>query len=98
MPRRLRGYAYLTFYRLPGRVRRRLVRGLVRKYTVGAVAVVRDSEAPGPGPPLGAAGRPAQAARVPGHRRGPRAARGVRRPDRPGRSRAGPSERDRARP
>ena len=49
IPRRLRGYAYLTFYRLPGRVRRRIVRLVVPKYTVGAVTVVRDSEATAPG-------------------------------------------------
>ncbi len=49
IPRRLRGYAYLTFYRLPGRVRRRLVRLVVPKYLVGAVAVVRDTEAADPG-------------------------------------------------
>ncbi len=49
MPRRLRGYAYQTFYRLPGRVRRRLVRLIVPKYLVGAVAVVRDTEAADPG-------------------------------------------------
>jgi 8-oxo-dGTP diphosphatase len=49
MPRRLRGYAYQTFYRLPGRVRRRMVRIVVQKYLVGAVAVIRDSEAPDPG-------------------------------------------------
>ena len=49
IPRRLRGYAYQTFYRLPGRVRRRLVRFVVPKYLVGAVAIVRDSEAAEPG-------------------------------------------------
>ncbi len=49
IPRRLRGYAYLTFYRLPRRVRRRIVRLVVHKYLVGAVAVVRDTEAAGPG-------------------------------------------------
>ncbi len=49
IPRRLRGYAYLTFYRLPGRVRRRIVRLFVPKYLVGGVAVIRDSEATGPG-------------------------------------------------
>ncbi len=49
IPRRLRGYAYLTFYRLPGRVRRRIVRLVVPKYLVGAVAVVRDTEAADPG-------------------------------------------------
>jgi ADP-ribose pyrophosphatase YjhB (NUDIX family) len=49
IPRRLRGYAYQTFYRLPGRVRRRLVRLIVPKYLVGAVAIVRDTEAETPG-------------------------------------------------
>ncbi len=49
IPRRLRGYAYLTFYRLPVRVRRRLVRLVVRKYLVGGVAVVHDTEAADPG-------------------------------------------------
>jgi 8-oxo-dGTP diphosphatase len=49
IPRRLRGYAYQTFYRLPGAVRRRIVRLIVPKYLVGAVAVVRDSEARTPG-------------------------------------------------
>lgn len=49
IPRRLRGVAYQTFYRLPHPVRRHLVRLLVPKYLVGAVAIVRDSEAPDPG-------------------------------------------------
>jgi 8-oxo-dGTP diphosphatase len=49
LPRRLRGVAYQTFYRLPGGVRRRLVRVLVPKYLVGGVSIVRDSEAGGPG-------------------------------------------------
>ena len=49
IPRRLRGYAYQTFYRLPGGVRRRIVRLVVPKYLVGAVTVVRDSEAETPG-------------------------------------------------
>ena len=49
IPRRLRGVAYQTFYRLPHPVRRGLVRLLVQKYLVGAVAIVRDSEAPAPG-------------------------------------------------
>lgn len=49
IPRRLRGVAYQTFYRLPHSVRRGLVRLLVQKYLVGAVAIVRDSEAPAPG-------------------------------------------------
>ena len=49
MPRRLRGVAYQTFYRLPHPVRRRIVRLIVTKYLVGAVAIVRDSEAAEPG-------------------------------------------------
>lgn len=49
LPRRLRGYAYRTFYRLPGRVRRRIVRLIVPKYLVGAVTIVHDSDAGEPG-------------------------------------------------
>jgi 8-oxo-dGTP diphosphatase len=49
IPRRLRGYAYQTFYRLPVSVRRRLVRLVVPKYLVGAVTIVRDSHAADPG-------------------------------------------------
>ena len=49
LPRRLRGVAYQTFYRLPHPVRRRIVRLIVPKYLVGAVTIVRDSEAPEPG-------------------------------------------------
>jgi len=48
IPRRVRGYAYQMFYRMPGPLRRRLVRLIVPKYLVGAVSVIRDSEAPGP--------------------------------------------------
>lgn len=44
IPRRLRGYAYQTFYRLPGRVRRRLVRLIVPKYLVGAVNVILSDD------------------------------------------------------
>ena len=47
--RRLRGVAYQTFYRLPHPVRRRIVRLIVPKYLVGAVTIIRDSEAPEPG-------------------------------------------------
>jgi 8-oxo-dGTP diphosphatase len=47
--RRLRGVAYQTFYRLPHSVRRRIVRLIVPKYLVGAVTIIRDSEAPEPG-------------------------------------------------
>jgi len=44
LPRRLRGYAYQTFYRLPISTRR-FIAGLVApRYLVGAVAVIRDSE------------------------------------------------------
>jgi 8-oxo-dGTP diphosphatase len=49
IPRRLRGYAYQTFYRLPGVVRRRLVRLIVPKYLVGAVNVITDADAEAPG-------------------------------------------------
>jgi ADP-ribose pyrophosphatase YjhB (NUDIX family) len=48
-PAPLRRLAYGVFYSLPGAVRRRLVRLIVGKYIVGAVALVRDSEAPSPG-------------------------------------------------
>lgn len=44
-----RKLGYRTFYRLPRVVRRRLVRLALARYTVGAVALVRDSEAPAPG-------------------------------------------------
>nr|MDT0662167.1 NUDIX domain-containing protein [Micromonospora sp. DSM 115978] len=46
---RTRAIVYGTFYRLPHPVRRRLVRMIVPKYIVGAVTLVRDSEAPEPG-------------------------------------------------
>ena len=46
---RVRRLAYTAFYRLPGRVRRRLVRVAVQKYIVGAVAIVRDTDSPAPG-------------------------------------------------
>jgi 8-oxo-dGTP diphosphatase len=49
IPRRLRGYAYQTFYRLPGRVRRRIVRLIVPNFLVGAVTLITDSEAAAPG-------------------------------------------------
>jgi 8-oxo-dGTP diphosphatase len=49
IPRRVRGYAYQTFYRMPGLLRRRLVRLISPKYLVGAVTLVQDSEAPGAG-------------------------------------------------
>ena len=41
----MRGYAYQTFYRMPGPVRRRIVRLVVPKYLVGAVCLIKDSEA-----------------------------------------------------
>src|SRR5687767_6204590 len=47
--RRLRAFAYRTFYGLPGRWRRRLVRLVVPKFVVGAVVLVRDADAPAPG-------------------------------------------------
>ena len=47
--RPLRALVYGTFYRLPPRLRRRLVRVAVPKYIVGGVTLVYDSEAPGPG-------------------------------------------------
>ncbi|MFI1193883.1 NUDIX hydrolase [Micromonospora sp. NPDC020750] len=44
-----RAFAYQVFYRLPVSVRRRLVRLATPKYIVGAVTLVRDAEAAGPG-------------------------------------------------
>lgn len=44
-----RALVYGLFYRLPHSVRRRLVRLVVPKYIVGAVTLVRDSEAAAPG-------------------------------------------------
>jgi 8-oxo-dGTP pyrophosphatase MutT (NUDIX family) len=44
-----RAFAYQVFYRLPLPVRRRLVRLAVPKYIVGAVTLVRDTEATGAG-------------------------------------------------
>ncbi len=49
LPRPLRAAAYGVFYRLPSSLRRRLVRLIGPTYVVGAVALVYDSEAPGPG-------------------------------------------------
>ena len=43
----MRGYAYQTFYRMPVPVRRRIVRLVVPKYLVGAVCLIKDSEARG---------------------------------------------------
>jgi 8-oxo-dGTP diphosphatase len=49
MSRQIRVYAYSAFYRMPGSVRRRLVRLVVPKYLVGAVTLVYDSGARQPG-------------------------------------------------
>jgi 8-oxo-dGTP diphosphatase len=49
IPRRIRGAAYRTFYGMPSPLRRRIVRLMVPKYLVGAVCIVRDSEAADPG-------------------------------------------------
>lgn len=48
-PRQVRAVAYRTFYRLPGSARRRIARLVAPRYVVGAVTIVRDSEAPHPG-------------------------------------------------
>lgn len=45
----LRTVVYGVFYRLPHGIRRRIVRTFVPKYIVGAVTLVRDSEATAPG-------------------------------------------------
>ncbi|GLW32433.1 NUDIX hydrolase [Actinoplanes regularis] len=47
--RQVRGLAYQLFYGLPLPVRRHLARAISPKYLVGAVTVIRDSEAPEPG-------------------------------------------------
>jgi len=47
--RQVRVYAYQIFYRMPGPLRRRLVRLIVPKYLVGAVTLVYDAEAAEPG-------------------------------------------------
>jgi 8-oxo-dGTP pyrophosphatase MutT (NUDIX family) len=41
---RVRKLVYRTFYRLPGRWRRRIVRTFQPTYTIGAVVVVRDPQ------------------------------------------------------
>ena len=41
--------AYPLFYRLPHRMRVRLIRLVSPTFTVGAVVLVRDAEAPEPG-------------------------------------------------
>jgi 8-oxo-dGTP pyrophosphatase MutT (NUDIX family) len=48
-PRQVRAAAYRTFYRLPSSARRRIVRLVAPRYVVGAVTIVRDSEASDPG-------------------------------------------------
>jgi ADP-ribose pyrophosphatase YjhB (NUDIX family) len=45
----VRAYAYRTFYRMPSSVRRRIARLVAPRYVVGAVTIVRDSEASDPG-------------------------------------------------
>jgi ADP-ribose pyrophosphatase YjhB (NUDIX family) len=45
--RRLRRLGYGVFYFMPPAMRRRLVRVVMARYTVGAVALVRDAEQPG---------------------------------------------------
>jgi ADP-ribose pyrophosphatase YjhB (NUDIX family) len=45
---RVRGVFYGTFYRLPSRWRRRLVRMASQKYTVGGVVLVRDADRDAP--------------------------------------------------
>jgi ADP-ribose pyrophosphatase YjhB (NUDIX family) len=45
----LRTQAYRAFYRLPSRWRRNIVRLVMPRYTVGAVTLVRDADAPEPG-------------------------------------------------
>jgi ADP-ribose pyrophosphatase YjhB (NUDIX family) len=49
MSRQVRFYAYQVFYRMPGSLRRRIVRLVVPKYLLGAVTLVYDSNAPEPG-------------------------------------------------
>ncbi|HEY7174909.1 MAG TPA: NUDIX hydrolase [Micromonosporaceae bacterium] len=46
---RLRAVAYRAAYRLPGSVRRRIVRTVMPKYIIGAVVLVRDATARDPG-------------------------------------------------
>jgi len=49
MPRQIRIVAYSVFYRMPGSMRRRIVRLIVPKYLVGAVTLVYDADAAAPG-------------------------------------------------
>jgi 8-oxo-dGTP pyrophosphatase MutT (NUDIX family) len=46
---RARAVAYRTAYRIPPRWRRRIVRSFQQKYVIGAVVIVRDSDAAAPG-------------------------------------------------
>src|SRR5262245_16897909 len=47
--RRVRAVAYRAAYRIPARWRRRLVRVVMPKYTIGSVVLVRDAGAAEPG-------------------------------------------------
>jgi ADP-ribose pyrophosphatase YjhB (NUDIX family) len=49
MASRARVFVYRTFYQLPVRWRRRIVRTFQPTYTIGAVTIVRDQDAPEPG-------------------------------------------------
>jgi 8-oxo-dGTP diphosphatase len=49
LPRRLRGFAYQTFYSMPGPIRQAVARLVAPSYLVGAVAVIHDAEASGAG-------------------------------------------------
>ena len=98
---RLRAVAYRAAYRLPGSVRRRLVRIAMPTYIIGAVVLVRDSDAPEPGRILLLRQPPGHGWSIPGglldrgespiDARRPRAARGGRHQastaERPGRAR-----------
>jgi 8-oxo-dGTP pyrophosphatase MutT (NUDIX family) len=49
LARHFRAAAYRSFYRLPSSTRRRIARLVAPRYLVGAVTIVRDSEAAGSG-------------------------------------------------
>jgi ADP-ribose pyrophosphatase YjhB (NUDIX family) len=49
LPPKLHALAYRTAYRIPVKWRRRLVRMVVPRYTIGSVILVRDADAPEPG-------------------------------------------------
>ena len=49
MTSRVRVVFFRVFYQLPARWRRRIVRTVQPTYTIGAVSIVRDAEAPAPG-------------------------------------------------